>query len=100
MSDPVRALYHQDVDRWREAAVPGSFVIEPMEEPDLYRLRFFCPSGRDLTSDLVVGMQHRPTQLRPAWFWNGSVTEPTLHPEITIHGDWTGVLKDGYWEGS
>ena len=81
-------LYHRDSDgssrqedrRWRKTLIPISFVMNPFEDSDHYRLGF------SWAKSIIVN----------ACSWKGlKVPAPIFH---TVHGDWTRALQREHTE--
>ncbi|MBY6117385.1 hypothetical protein KUW09_24540 [Mameliella alba] len=100
---PLRAILFTDRKEHRRVALPGSIWIAPCEEGERAALWFFCPCGCGGLQRITVGHRHKPAAHGPTWNWNGSPTDPTLHPSVNlIRSDscvgWHGWLRGGYWE--
>ncbi|BBU57403.1 hypothetical protein KU6B_36680 [Mameliella alba] len=103
MTEPLRAIVFADRTDHRRNAVPGSIWIAPCEEGEEAALWFVCPCGCGQVSRITVGHRHKPKAHGATWNWNGSRSEPTLHPSVNVHRNetcagWHGWLRDGYWE--
>ncbi|WP_305970437.1 MULTISPECIES: DUF6527 family protein [unclassified Mameliella] len=103
MTEPLRAIVLTDRREHRRRAECGSIWIAPCEEGEEAALWFVCPCGCGLVSRITIGHRHKPKAHGATWNWNGSRSEPTLHPSVNVHRNetcagWHGWLRDGYWE--
>ncbi|ANT39902.1 hypothetical protein BI026_gp31 [Rhodovulum phage vB_RhkS_P1] len=95
---PIPAIHiparHDLVDR----RLTGSFWIGP-PDPDEVGARwmwFVCPCGCGQMRPITIGDRFKPAEA-PSWYWNGSLTEVTLHPSVNCEGHWHGWLRGGQW---
>lgn len=100
---PLRAILFADRRAHRASALRGSIWIAPCDEGGETALWFVCPCGCGQVCRVIVGHRHKPAAHGATWRWNGSMTEPTLHPSVNVPraaacAGWHGWLRDGYWE--
>ncbi len=95
----IRAIHFADKSEHRRAKLPGSVHFTEAGDDGVSALWFYCPSGCGRLVRITVGVGFKPHQEGPSWNWNGSTTEPTLHPSVNrIDANWHGWLRNGYWE--
>lgn len=100
---PMRAIPYTDRTRHRQDKLPGAVFFTDPGDAGVSALWFICPCGCGLVQRITVGVEHKPHMAGPSWRWNGSTSEPTLHPSVNIERNeicpgWHGWLRDGYWE--
>lgn len=100
MSHPLRAILYADRAAFLRDQVPGSIWFPEHEEGTQLAMWFFCPCGCGGRHRVTIGHGFKPMVNAPSWRWNGSTSEPTLHPSLNNPGTcrWHGWLRDGYWE--
>lgn len=99
---PLRALLYLDRRAQRAEGHPGAVFFTDPGDGGVSAMWFICPCGCRQVSRITVGIEHKPHMAGPSWKWNGSTTEPTLHPSVKqasngVCKGWHGWLRDGYW---
>lgn len=91
----IRSILYRDRREHRQARIPGSIAFDGVNGER--KLWFVCPCGCGDFARITVAIGAKPPS--PSWQWNGSETEPTLHPSVhQLNCGWHGWLRDGYWE--
>lgn len=93
----LRAIHFPDRAEFREKRLAGSISVAPPDDDGETSLWYCCPCGCGAIAPLLVGVRFKPAGPGATWNWNGSTTEPTLHPSVHHIGHWHGWLRDGYW---
>ena len=82
-SEPLRALFFEEMGPFREKRYPGSFTLREAEGTGEWTLWYVCPCGCGEFSAICVGAGFKPP-FTPSWNWNVSRTEPTLAPSVNM----------------